>query len=83
MFVLRDSPLTLIRQLLATTSAVTAHAASGSSNSVCRQVDGDHRVGIFAARDMHAGSELFYDYKYDAASAPEWAKHRGPTDYVP
>ena len=61
----------------------TTHAAPVSAPSCCRQVDGDHRVGIFAARDMPAGSELFYDYKYDAASAPEWAKHRGPADYVP
>ena len=41
---------------------------------VAAQVDGDHRVGIFAARDMEAGTELYYDYKYDTACAPVWAK---------
>ena len=39
-------------------------------------------MGIFAARDMPAGSELFYDYKYDDASAPDWAR-RNAADYMP
>ncbi len=28
-------------------------------------VDGDHRVAILTKRDMEAGDEIFYDYKYD------------------
>lgn len=28
-------------------------------------VDGDHRVAILSRRDMEAGDEIFYDYKYD------------------
>lgn len=40
--------------------------------SIAVQVDGDHRVGIFARKDLPAGSELFYNYRWvtqDAACA--------------
>jgi len=37
-------------------------------------VDGDHRVGVYAARDLPAGAELFYDYMYEPEKAPRWAK---------
>ena len=37
-------------------------------------VDGDHRVGVYAARDLPAGAELFYDYMYEPEKAPRWVK---------
>lgn len=38
-------------------------------------VNGDHRVGIYAGRDIPSGSELFYNYHYDRLlSPPEWVK---------
>jgi SET domain-containing protein len=37
-------------------------------------VDGNHRVGIFAIRDIPAGQELLYDYLYQPEQAPEWAQ---------
>ena len=36
-------------------------------------VDGDHRVGIFACKDIAPGTELFYDYCYSKDQAPKWA----------
>ncbi len=36
-------------------------------------VDGDHRVGIFACKDIEPGTELFYDYCYSKDQAPIWA----------
>ena len=36
-------------------------------------VDGDHRVGIYALKDMPAGQELLYNYLYTKDQAPEWA----------
>ena len=40
-------------------------------------VDSEHRVAIFAKKDIPAGTELFYDYRYEDDKAPEWAKRGG------
>nr|GMD53911.1 Histone-lysine N-methyltransferase EZ1 [Ipomoea batatas] len=37
-------------------------------------VCGEHRLGIFALKDINAGDELLYDYQYDPDTCPAWAK---------
>ena len=56
------------------------HSASANCRTEIMLVDGDHRVAVMANRDLTAGEELFYDYRYERGVAPDWAqrhKNRG------
>jgi hypothetical protein len=37
-----------------------------------KDVKGDNRLAIMAARDLRPGAEMFYDYNYKEEVAPEW-----------
>lgn len=53
------------------------HSARPNCAARVLQVDGDHRVAIFAAENIRAGGELFYNYRYDLDNAPDCERERG------
>lgn len=49
------------------------HSSTPNCQAEILMVDGDHRVAIFASRDIEAGEELLYNYGYTGEGAPAWA----------
>ena len=57
------------------------HSDESSSNCFpeIKAVDGEQRIGLYARRNIEAGDELTFDYKYTLDAAPDWAKEKEPT----
>lgn len=41
------------------------------ANDLIRTSDGEYCLGVFASKDIPAGSELFYDYKFSLFKSDE------------
>lgn len=53
------------------------HKKHGNCNTRMMNIGGDYRVAFYAAHDIEAGAELFFDYKYEEFQVQRFLK---PTD---
>ncbi|KAK9829516.1 hypothetical protein WJX72_006296 [[Myrmecia] bisecta] len=52
------------------------HSTNPNCQTKFRLVDGEHRLAIFAVRDLPPGSELFYDYDFAKGTEPAWYQRK-------
>jgi SET domain len=58
-----------------------ADAAGTNTYQQVMLVGGEHRIGLYAARDIPAGEEILYCYHMATTGddAPKWCRATGPT----